>query len=88
MSRLLKNGLLIFEELHDSKLHFELLTDKRKNTPALFMQLFAVCHEPSNFKDIFEPNAKLIVRLMVKFHRGCFENHCIGLVFLEPFIPN
>lgn len=87
MSRLLKNGLLIFEELHDPKTHFELLNDKRKNTPAQFMQLFAVFHEPSNFKDIFEPNSALIVRLMVKFHSKCAETHCIGTVFLEPFIP-
>lgn len=88
ISRLLKNGLLIFEELHDNQTHYELLIDKRKNTPQQFMSLFAVFHEPSNFKDIFEPNSKLIIRLMVKFHKVCLESHCIGTVFLEPFIPN
>lgn len=56
MSRILKNGLLILEELHDPKTHFDLI-DKKKNTPQQLMALFSVFHEPTNFKDIFEPHA-------------------------------
>lgn len=77
MSKILKNGLMIFEELHDHQHnHFEIFEYKRK-TILNFMTTFVGISDPINFKNIFEPNAKLLLKISVAIYKTCPETHCI-----------
>jgi hypothetical protein len=51
------------------------------------MNLFQVILDPINFKDVFEPNSRLIIRLLVYFHNTCADTNCLNIVFTEPFVP-
>jgi hypothetical protein len=36
---------------------------------------------------VFEPNSRLIIRLLVYFHNTCADTNCLNIVFTEPFVP-
>ena len=88
MSRTLKNSLLLLEELHHSKSHYEQLMDKKRHTPIQLMQLFVFLLDPTNFRDVFEPNTQHLLRLLIKLQQECCaENgHCLEML-VEQFTP-
>lgn len=55
LSLILKNGLKIFELLHNYDLHSDDQTNKKGHLKH-FMLIFAQIYDPVNFRDIFEPN--------------------------------
>ncbi|CAD8200746.1 unnamed protein product [Paramecium pentaurelia] len=83
MSKIMKNGLMIFDELHDhQRNHFEILDYKKKTIP-LFMQFFIQFQDPINFKNIFEPNSKLLLKISVNLIKTCPETHCLPLLLQD-----
>lgn len=80
MSKIMKNGLMIFDELHDhQRNHFDILDYKKKTIPQ-FMQFFIQFQDPINFKNVFEPNSKLLLRISVGLIKTCPETHCLPLL--------
>lgn len=55
LSTILKNGLKIFEILHNYDLHADEQMNKKGHLKN-FMLIFAQIYDPVNFRDIFEPN--------------------------------
>ncbi|CAD8209393.1 unnamed protein product [Paramecium pentaurelia] len=83
MSKILKNGLMIFDELHDhQRNHFEIL-DYKKKTISQFMQFFIQFQDPINFKNIFEPNSKLILKISVNLIKTCPETNCLPILLQD-----
>ncbi|CAK63963.1 unnamed protein product (macronuclear) [Paramecium tetraurelia] len=83
MSKIMKNGLIIFDELHDhQRNHFEILDYKKKTIPQ-FMQFFIQFQDPINFKNIFEPNSKLLLKISVNLIKTCPETHCLPLLLQD-----
>ncbi|CAK62836.1 unnamed protein product (macronuclear) [Paramecium tetraurelia] len=77
MSKIMKNGLMIFDELHDhQRNHFEILDYKKKTIPQ-FMQFFIQFQDPINFKNVFEPNSKLLLKISVHLLKTCPETNCL-----------
>ncbi|CAD8122370.1 unnamed protein product [Paramecium sonneborni] len=83
MSKIMKNGLMIFDELHDhQRNHFDIL-DYKKKTIIQFMQFFIQFQDPINFKNIFEPNSKLILKISVNLIKTCPESNCLPYLLQE-----
>lgn len=82
MSTLLRNGLKVFETLHDYNFHQE--DPHKKGHLKSFMTIFAQIYDPINFRDIFEPNMELFFRQLLKYAKHCSE-FCLQWVLIEPF---
>ena len=87
LSCILKNGLRIFEILHNYDIHSsEELTNKRGHLKN-FMLIFAQIYDPVNFRDIFEPNMNEFFRNLIVYAKNCSE-YCLQHVLIEPYCSN
>jgi len=86
LSTILKNGLKVFEILHNYDLHADDEAN-RKGHLKNFMLIFAQIYDPVNFRDIFEPNMEEFFRNLVKYAKYCAD-YCLQFVLIEPFCAN
>jgi hypothetical protein len=70
LSTILKNGLKIFEILHNYDIHSDEQTNKRGHLKN-FMLIFAQIYDPVNFRDIFEPNMGEFFRNLIVYAKNC-----------------
>lgn len=82
MATLLRNGLMVFETLHDYDFHQD--DAHKKGHLKSFKAIFAQIYDPINFRDIFEPNMDLFFRQLLKYAKYCSE-FCLQWVLIEPF---
>ena len=47
------------------------------------MQFFIQFSDPINFKNIFEPNSKLLLKISVNLIKTCPETHCLPLLLQD-----
>ncbi len=71
MSCILKNGLRIFEILHDYDLHSSDEQTNKRGHLKNFMLIFAQIYDPVNFRDIFEPNMNEFFRNLIIYAKNC-----------------
>jgi hypothetical protein len=70
LSTILKNGLKIFEILHNYDLHSDDQTNKKGHLKN-FMLIFAQIYDPVNFRDIFEPNMNEFFKNLINYAKNC-----------------
>lgn len=86
LSTILKNGLKIFEILHNYDLHSDDQTNKKGHLKN-FMLIFAQIYDPVNFRDIFEPNMNDFFKNLINYAKNCAD-YCLQFVLIEPYCSN
>ena len=86
LSTILRNGLKIFEILHNYDLHSDDQTNKKGHLKN-FMLIFAQIYDPVNFRDIFEPNMNEFFKNLINYAKNCAE-YCLQFVLIEPYCSN
>ena len=86
LSTILRNGLKIFELLHNYDLHSDDQSNKKGHLKN-FMLIFAQIYDPVNFRDIFEPNMNDFFKNLINYAKNCAE-YCLQFVLIEPYCSN
>ncbi len=85
LSRILREGLEIFEFFHDNGYHIE--PDLKKGCFRNFMVIYSEIHDPINFRDILLPNRELFFSHLLKYTMSCAEN-CLMMMLTESYFTN